>query len=234
MLWDGPKLWTESASSMPLGGGAIIATGGATDYYITCAQCHIKSDPSQYGLIDFQMTFVPALSSVGGAEAYKPGQTYQVTARMMGEHLGLSGCDPSAKNVNNFAAAFENGNGQPVGVLASDSGQRSDACPQTIPDGAPLNTTTTMGDCHAIWASGTENLTQWTFSWTAPAAGTGMVTIYSGAVDGNCAMSSLDDDVKVGKRVLVEGMAARPNRRVWFALAAILPGAWLVQRRRLR
>src|SRR5262249_1816722 len=84
MLWDGPKLWTESASSMPLGGGGIIATGGAGDYYITCAECHIKSDPSRYGLIDFQMTFVPALSSVGGAEAYKPGQTYQVTARMMG------------------------------------------------------------------------------------------------------------------------------------------------------
>jgi hypothetical protein len=235
MLWDGPKMWTADASSMQPGGGGIIATGGATDYYLTCANCHIRSDPSRYGLIDLQLTFAPALMSVGGAEAYQPLQTYTVTVNMIGEHLGMSGCDPTAKNVNNFAATFEDGNGQRVGLLQSDSGQSSASCPMTIPDGAPLNTTVMMGDCHAIWASGNENLTQWTFMWTAPAAGSGPITAYYAGVDGNCKMNSLDDDVKVGKRVLMEGMAAaRRKNRVWFALGALLPVAWLVWRRRLR
>ena len=42
--WDGYNNWCDPASGKTAGGGGIIATGGARDYRITCAHCHIKAD----------------------------------------------------------------------------------------------------------------------------------------------------------------------------------------------
>jgi hypothetical protein len=50
------------------------------------------------------------------------------------------------------------------------------------------------------------NTTTWTYSWTAPAAGSGPLTVYYGVVDGDAnGKSSLGDDVKMGTIKLVEG-----------------------------
>jgi len=49
-----------------------------------------------------------------------------------------------------------------------------------------------------------EGITQWSFSWTAPARGTGDVTIYGGVTDGSCDMTSLNDDGKMIKVILSE------------------------------
>ena len=67
-------------------------------------------------------------------------------------------------------------------------------------------TTYMVGDCRAVFNRDIQNITSWTFSWKAPAQGTGPVTLYYGSVNGDtCGDSSLDDDVKVGSIKLVEG-----------------------------
>lgn len=223
LAWDGPALWNAPADGMQPGGGGIYATGGARDFRIVCSHCHI----SPANRIDLTMAFQPALAA---GNAYRPGQQYQVTAALLGERLGLSGCGQFMNNVNSFAATFEDAAGQTVGSLSSDAGQTAASCPPAAPT-APLSGTTMLyGDCHAVAANGKPGVTSWRFSWTAPAAGTGAVTLYYGGVDGNCDMSSLDDDVKVGTMSLGEASASRLPARSGRALAALgsLPALGLV------
>jgi hypothetical protein len=82
------------------------------------------------------------------------------------------------------------------------------------------------GDCHAITGFGAPkrmvNITTWTFSWQAPAAGAGPITLYWGVVDGDCVMDSFGDDVKTGTLKLTEGMAQLERRSPPYALALIL------------
>jgi hypothetical protein len=236
--WDGPDLWYgDPAGQMP-GGGGLLGTGSARDRGITCAHCHTKAA----GLIDLDLAFTPPLPTVGGQPTYAPGQTYQVAVKLVGEHLGQSGCGQYLTHTNNFAAAFEDMSGQPTGVLASDSGQSAASCPASVPK--PINGSTVLyGDCHGITSSGQQNVGAWSFSWTAPPGGTGPVLVFYGAVDGNCDMMSMNDDVKVGKLKLGEAtamVAPPPGRRGLGVgrLAAILGlvpiGVVLTARRRRR
>ncbi len=144
---------------------------------------------------------------VGGQPTYTPGQKYQVDVKLVGEHLGLSGCGQYLTHVNNFAATVEGASGKLAGVLGSDSGQSSSSCPKDLPK--PISGTTVLyGDCHALISSGAENMSSWSFSWTAPAAGSGGLTLFYGAVDGDRDMMSMNDDVKVGTIKLGEATAA--------------------------
>ncbi len=248
LAWDGPASWYDPANGgnappgdmnaiMP-GGGGILGTGGARDYNITCANCHLN-DKGQQGQIDGALAWNPPLPTVNGQRAYQPGQRYTVTFQLLGEHLGKSGCGPYVTgNINNFAAAFEDASGRPAGVLSSDSGQTATACPSRAPS---VNGGTTMlyGDCHAVFSMGGDKAdvgrTSWTFTWQAPQAGGGPITISWGVVDGDCMMDSLDDDVKVGTTKLVEATAsaAPPRRAPALALLALAPLA-LLARKNLR
>jgi hypothetical protein len=234
--WDGPNyLYADAAGQQP-GAGGLIGTGGAKDRGITCAHCHTQSQ----GLISVKVDFTPALPTVGGQTTYSPGQQYQVSVKLLGEHLGLSGCGQYTANVNNFAAAFEDGTGKPTGVLGSDSGQSSASCPAALPK--PINGTTVLwGDCHAITSAGKPDQTSWSFTWTAPAAGTGPVRLHYGAVDGNCDMMSMNDDVRAGSMTLGEASAAltpppaREGRvRLALLLGLVPVGLALARRRRRR
>jgi hypothetical protein len=234
--WDGHTLWYDSASGANPGGGGIIGTGGVTDYNITCAHCHTDA----MSQIDVQLAFTPPLEDVGGEAVYAPGQTYQVAVTLVGEYLGTSGCEMYMARTNNFAATVEDVSGKVAGVLASDSGQSSTNCPQDSP-GPGAGTTLMYRDCHAVFSNGAEDRTSWAFSWTAPAAGSGQLTLYYGAVDGNCDMTSKGDDVKVGTLKLGEAMAARaPGRGApagRLALLGLVPlglGAALLRRRSRR
>ena len=166
------------------------------------------------------------------------GQKYQVAVKLVGEHLGLSGCGQYLTHTNNFAAAFEDASGKPTGVLASDSGQSAASGPTALPK--PINGTTVLyGDCHAVTSSGGENLGAWSFSWTAPASGSGAVRLFYGAVDGSCDMMSMGDDVKVGTLQLGEATAmAAPPRGSGLgrlaALLAFLPVGLVMSKRRRR
>jgi hypothetical protein len=230
--WDGPGLWESPANGPQPGGGGVWGAGGKRDFGISCAHCHVQNDAVKQ--VDLQLTWNPPLQNIAGQAAYSPSKTYSITATMVNEHLGLSGCGPYTSNVNNFAVGFETGAGATAGTLVGDYG-RGDACPPTLPSPPPAGMTTmTYGDCHALASSGGPGKTSWTFQWLSPAAGGGAISVHWGVVDGNCDMMSMADDVKVGTQVLVEGTVRRdgPRRsRAALALAALsLLGLGLVVR----
>jgi len=220
LAWDGPGMWYRAADDANPGGGGILGTGGGHDHGIKCTDCH--TDRVMEPNLAFATTFSPPLT--GGA--YAPGQRYTITARLTGAALGV-GCnqsDPYMHNRDGFAASFEDASGGAAGALASDSGQTATSC--AFPSPPPPGSTGLDGDCKVVFATSAENVTTWTFSWTAPASGP--VRMFWGAVDGNCDMMSMKDDVKVGNRKLVEAVALRErSRRGDWILFALLPAALL-------
>lgn len=202
LAWDGPGMWYSPAdggppSTLP-GGGGILGTGGQHDHGIKCSDCHVQRPDEPNLRLD--LAFSPALSG----SAYTPGQRYTVTATLSGAQVqcasGPNG--GGTTKVDNFAASFEDDAGATAGTLAADSGP----C-RTIPQPTAPGTTVLDGDCAVIFAKGSPNTTQWTFTWTAPASGG--VHIYWGAVDGNCDMMSMGDAVTNGSRTLAPAPAAR-------------------------
>jgi len=129
-----------------------------------------------------------------------------MTVKLVGEHLGINGCGQYKSNTNSFAATIEDAAGNPAGLLASDTGQSKAACPA---DASALSSGTTLmyKDCRVVaprngLPQGTQ---QWTFQWTAPAVGSGAVTIFAGVVDGDCSMNTLGDDVMMLSMSVSEG-----------------------------
>lgn len=187
------------------GAGGIYGTGSKTDYGIKCSHCHTQDDTPNSGTVDASITTDIAWEDVGGEDGYKPGQRYKVTIDLVNEHLG----SPMGMggNINGFALAIEDANGNVAGIYDTDSGLASDNCQATWPAPDPaLFTTAVWGDCHAVVFIGGQAVTQWTFDWIAPPAGTGPVTIYYSVVDGDSGGdSSVGDDVKEGTIPLLEG-----------------------------
>ena len=99
--------------------------------------------------------------------------------------------------------------GKVRGVFESDTNPvvSSANCPKTYPKPDPsTGTTYVYGDCHGVIFIPRADIVAWTFSWTAPAAGSGPLTVFYGVVDGDHhGKSSLDDDVKMGTVKLTEG-----------------------------
>lgn len=184
------------------GAGGIYGMGGATDFNITCANCHTGGK----GQIGATITPSPAWAKVNNVDAYAPGQKYAITVTLTGEHLGLN---QGTNNLNGFALTFEDQGGKVRGVFESDTSPpvNSMNCPQKYPDtDPPSGTTYVYGDCHGVIFIPRDNIVTWKFNWTAPAAGAGPLTIFYGVVDGDThGDSSLKDDVKMGTIKLVEG-----------------------------
>lgn len=222
-----PKLryWDNTANSAQAGAAAphngqqqnnkyrIYYTGGAKDYFMNCAHCHIKGNNPQ-GMIGATITPSPAWQIVNNQKAYQPGATYTITIAMTGEHLGM-GANP-ADNGNGMTATFEDAGGNPIGAMASDAANNGNpafaagfTCPANAPVPEPMGPTTYMfGDCRAVMSTQgpAAGVTSWTFKWKAPAAGKGTVTLYYGIVDGDHhEQDCLNDDVKVGNIPLLEG-----------------------------
>jgi hypothetical protein len=197
--WDGPSMWYGAADGANPGGGGILGTGGTHDHGIKCTDCHTerKTEPN----LAFAITFSPTLVN----NAYVPGTRYTITAKLNGALLPSPSCAVSGgKNNDGFAASFEDDNGANVGTLSADDGQSAPSCTLTSP--APTTGTTALdGDCEVIFSLGKANMTQWTFSWTAPASG--KVHIYWGAVDGDCDMMSMNDAAVTGSTT-IDGPAA--------------------------
>jgi len=175
------------------GAEGLYGTGGRADLGIRCSHCHIKGE----GLIDFTLAAQPAFAKVGGEDAYIPGQRYTITITMTGEHRGPG---PGGGNLNGMAMTIENAAGQRSGTFVGDAGQSSASCPATDPyTGVQLpagKTTFLYGDCHGVLFLPHQNLRAWTFDWTAPAAGSGDLTMFVAVVDGDTGGdSSLEDDV---------------------------------------
>ncbi len=195
--WDGPDAWYRGAEADNPGSGGIMGTGGAHDHGITCRECHTerKDEPS----LALQFAFTPALSSSSGMSTYIPGQRYRVAVNLANAALGPP-CGEYLTHTDGFGAAFEDANGAAVGILETDSGEIASSCPSTAPISTTAGTTGLYGDCKVIFAKGKENISAWTFYWTAPATGT--VRMFYGGVDGDCDMMSKGDAVVVGSMTL--------------------------------
>lgn len=189
------------------GAGGIYGSGGARDFGIKCSHCHVETAGEPYGLIDGRIDASPAWAILAGDDAYQPGLTYTLTVTLENEHH-VNAVHPDS---NGMTVAIEDANGASAGVLVSDSGQRSDACPvnQPVFDAAETATTFLYGDCHAILPILTpataRQRTVWTFDWVAPSAGAGDLTLYWSVVDGDTAAEgSLHDDAADGTIALRE------------------------------
>lgn len=191
--------WHMPADGTRAGAGGIYGLGSVTDWGITCAHCHTNG----MGTIGATVTPTPAWQVVNNVEAYKPGQVYNITLTMTGEHKGLNqGMD----NLNGMAFSVEDAAGAVKGVLGTDNNVSSASCPAAYPAQDPAGSTYVYGDCHGVIFVPKANTTSWTFSWTAPAAGAGPLTVYYGVVDGDSnGKSSKDDDTKMGTIKLSQG-----------------------------
>jgi hypothetical protein len=140
-----------------------------------------------------------------------------VTVKLVGEHLGMG---TPTSNVNAFGMTFEDVNGGLMGTLLGTNETSCANAPSAPPayiDG-PLgsggltwtykdtvngNVCRVIGSLDHLSSSGVQ--TQWSFKWTAPAAGSGTVYAFYGVVDSNGDTKSTGDDVKMGKIQIPEG-----------------------------
>lgn len=212
-FWGEPSNGTAPTALAP-GGGNIYGTGGARDFGITCAHCHIKSA----GVIDATISPSVAWQMMNGMPAYKPGQAYQITVTLTNEQKNPG----TTNNLNGFALSIEDASGRGVGMFSNDAsaGQvNTNTCTNAKISGmaetnlAAVATTylispnSTGGGCYTVVSVPKAGATSWKFNWTAPAAGAGPVTLWYGVVDGDTdGKNSSGDDVKQGKLVLQQGM----------------------------
>ena len=174
------------------GGGGIFYTGVPRERGWTCAACHVDAPGT------IRLGFTGSLVTDG---RYTPGRAYPITIELLGEHAGLG--SPKA-NYNTMAIA-------PVDRAGNFAGGFSGYAPEDFYDGGAA----------LISAGKKVGVTSWTFTWTAPAAASGTVTLYLCIVDGNGANSPVGvtltdpfgDDVVCGSLPLAEsGLAlGEPN-----------------------
>jgi hypothetical protein len=192
-----PNHYEGTAHGTLAGGGGLYGTGGPMHLGVQCAHCHIEAD----GLISLDIQPSPAFTQSGNDWLYAPGQRYDFVVTLVGEHKGSG----PTKNQNGIGFSFEDDGGLRMGLLASDApGVDQANCPTTVPM-TPTSTTYMVGSCDAVVSSLSSDVDQWMFSWTAPPAGSGALTMWYGAVDGDqAAEDSLGDDVIQGSMRLLE------------------------------
>ncbi len=168
------------------GAGGIAFTGAPRFAGHTCAVCHTEP-PGQIGLR--LESNKPELFTDG----WKPGQQYQLRVVMQGEHAGIQfanagdncgfAVDPyKACDQNGFALEIADTGGKPRGSYVPVA---SGACANSgsVPSDVDIRV---LDDGTAITHNGAHMaMTHWDFCWTAPSAGTGTLTAYITAVDGN-------------------------------------------------
>ncbi len=199
------------------GAGGIAFTGAPRFAGHTCAVCHtdtpgvigVKLEADQTDLFD---------------QGYTPGMTYHLRVVMAGEWAAkaFAAAGDACGDVtatpyvpcddNGFAFETDDGNGPVGSYKPTDSRGTCTGAPMA---GADVRV---LGDGTAITH---ENLhhgrTAWDFCWTAPKAGTGPVTVWIAAVDGNAGDGTANfpnnttgDDVFAGSVPLIEKGGMQP------------------------
>ncbi|HRI72252.1 MAG TPA: hypothetical protein PK156_48795 [Polyangium sp.] len=162
------------------GGGGIFYAGAPLERGWDCTMCHL--DPP--GKVRVKLDVNPP--SLFQNFTYSPGAVYSFTATMLNEQLGKNS---PLSNYNSVAVEVVDGKGYQAGSMGGFAAE-------DLYSGYPATIVTT----------GTKpNVTQWTFTWTAPPMGTGGVTMHVAGVDGNGANAGagktltdpLNDDVFV-------------------------------------
>lgn len=215
--------WHSAPDAAEPGAGGLYGTGGRQDHGVRCSFCHIADPTNVQGRIGVQITATPAFQTIGGQRAYHPGQLYQVSVSLLNEHnilpTNLTAVPPEPGDMNGFGFTIENAAGHLAGFFADDNGHSGANCPQAnpYPPGPPPplgtgvlvpagKTSLVYGDCHGVVHLANYHLNQWNFTWQAPAAGAGDLSIFVSVIDGNDrGTSSLGDDVVEKTYPLLEG-----------------------------
>jgi len=173
------------------GGGGLAFTGAPRHAGHTCAVCHTGA-PGRIGL---QLLGDPAELFSSG---YRPGTEYHLRVVITGEWAAAdrrSAGDSCGEATEPFSRCDDNGfslettdiDGDPVGRFAP------------VVDGvcdpnSTLSDVRVLADKTAITHSGAHHgRNAWDLCWTAPGAGTGPVTAYLSAVDGNGGKGTFED-----------------------------------------
>jgi hypothetical protein len=173
------------------GGGGLFYTGAPRERGWTCAACHV--DPP----VPVQVVVRIEPGELLVDRVYVPGQTYDLTVTLEDERLGLSA---GRSNFNGMAMTIMDESGAVAGDFSGFAAEDFYVRGRSI-----------------IASSGTTvGVTEWSFRWTAPAAGRGEITLYLGVVDGNGANSPADvtltdpfgDGVFIGYLAATESSAA--------------------------
>jgi len=241
----------DNTANQPADGGGGIPFDGAPRWTShTCAVCHTNAP----GQITIRLEADhPELFTTG----YTPNMQYHLRVVMENEHEGLAyksnpdscggsdvpfvGCD-----YNGFGLEIDDMSGAPSGSYAQVDG--SGAC---ATGSATIFTADTyiLKDGTAALSSGVHNgATSWDLCWTAPASGSGTLTAYVAAVDGNGGSGNASfptdepgDDVFAGQVPLPAagaqgsqggGCDATSESGVLVALLALCGLAWRKHRRR--
>jgi hypothetical protein len=177
-------LETFGARAIEGGGSGIYFTGSPRFRGYDCTLCHVGAP----GLVEVALDSDPPELFV--EQRYRPWQEYVLGVRL-GEQRGGDG------DHNTFVAEIVDDGAVPAGTW-----------PQ--PD-----TLQVVAGAHVVdgVVSGLDNLTAWTFRWTAPGPGSGRLTLHLGAVDGDGGLSQPEprpptdpfgDDVQVVRMHLCE------------------------------
>jgi hypothetical protein len=170
------------------GGGGLFYTGSPRERGWTCSACHV--DPP--GRLRVSVSSSPA--SLLSARTYEPGADYRITVKIARELRGLAS---TRSNFNSMAVTVLDREGSvDAGSLTGFDSSRFHARGSTI----LASDSTQPGE------------TEWAFTWRAPAAGRGTITMWLGVVDGDGAGSPatstltdpFGDDVAMGAFALVE------------------------------
>jgi hypothetical protein len=169
------------------GGGGLFYVGSPRERGWTCTACH--QDPPHAMRVSVRAD-PPEVLQQG---AYVPESIVRFTFELQSETKGRSS---PLSNYNSLVAAILDTEAAAAGAVS----------------GFAAEDFFTRGSSILASAGRTPNEIVWSFDWTAPAAGSGPVTIYAAVVDGNGAGSAptvtltdpFDDDVWVGRTTLEE------------------------------
>ena len=205
------------------GGGGLFYTGSRRERGWDCTACHV--DPRNKLQLDVSSQPPELIAE----QRYAPGASYTITIAMAnpGAQLGLAA---TRSNFNAMVITTIDDAGAPAGTFSGFDAGKFFARGTSI-----LASDSTM-----------VNETSWTFTWTAPAAPAGPITIDLGVVDGDGAGQTtqttltdpLGDDTAMRHYVVADAGSARrhtpPRSTGWAGLLAIVPLLAVLGRRRRR
>lgn len=187
------------------GGGGLFYTGSRRERGWDCTACHT----APRGRLRVDISSQPPELIADGR--FRANTAYAITIAMR-DPQGQLGLASTRSNYNGIAATVLDGAGAPAGTIGGFDPGRFYA----------------RGTSILASDSTTNNETSWSFTWTAPPAAPGPITINLGVVDGNGAgvggastlTDPLGDDVAIHAFV-VQGdasAAADPGRSMWAGL----------------